>query len=105
MILHAKYTNQRLRPTARFDGGLVGWDNASVAEVRALMAALQPEAMAFQGPTRTNPVRWIGNENGHAAAPNYIASEDSMADGPGHLNGSASHGRVCHSTMPSTSCH
>jgi len=29
----------------------------------------------------------IGNENGHAAAPNWIASEDSMANGPGHSNG------------------
>ena len=34
------------------------------------------------------PVRWVGNENGHAAAPNFIASDSSMANGPGHLNGS-----------------
>jgi len=70
-----------------FDGGMEGWSASATAKVSAMMAALQPNAMAFQGPTATAPIRWIGNENGHAAAPNFIASDSSMANGPGHLNG------------------
>jgi alpha-L-fucosidase len=69
-----------------FDGGLVGWSASAVAKVTALMAGLQPGAVAFQGPTLTQAVRWIGNENGHAAAPNWIASETSMANGLLHLS-------------------
>ena len=73
-----------------FDGGLVGWSANATARVSALMASLQPHAVAFQGPSTTlgQAVRWIGNENGHAAAPNWISSQDSMANGPGHPNGS-----------------
>eukprot|EP01043_Picozoa_sp_COSAG02_P002369 COSAG02_NODE_54_length_43941_cov_54.857990_45_plen_136_part_00 len=71
-----------------FDGGLVGWSASAVAAVGALMQTLQPNAVAFQGPTKDEAVRWIGNENGHAAEPNWIASHNSMANGPGHANGS-----------------
>ena len=41
-----------------FDGGLVGWSAAAIAKVGALMAKLQPNAVAFQGPTLTQAVRW-----------------------------------------------
>ena len=40
-----------------FDGGLVGWSAPAVAKVSALMAKLQPNAVAFQGPTTSNAVR------------------------------------------------
>ena len=42
----------------------------------------------MSGPTKLEAVRWVGNENGHAAEPNWIASDDAMANGPGHPNGS-----------------
>jgi alpha-L-fucosidase len=72
----------------RFDGGLGGWPKSAAIKISEMMQRLQPNAVAFQGPTVTNAVRWIGNENGHAAAPNFIASDNSMANGPGHINGS-----------------
>eukprot|EP01052_Picozoa_sp_SAG31_P019219 SAG31_NODE_1392_length_8533_cov_3.382974_4_plen_166_part_00 len=72
---------------ARFDGGLGGWSDKAVSKISALMARLQPQAVAFQGPTHAQPVRWVGNENGHAAAPNWIASNNSMANGHGSING------------------
>ena len=65
----------------------MGWSDSAVNKVSQLMHKLQPNAVAFQGPTHTNAVRWIGNENGHAAAPNWIASRSSMANGRGDLNG------------------
>eukprot|EP01043_Picozoa_sp_COSAG02_P100038 COSAG02_NODE_36135_length_458_cov_1.144847_1_plen_62_part_00 len=40
------------------------------------------------GPTKTEAVRWVANENGHAAEPNWIASHDAMANGNGHPDGS-----------------
>ena len=47
-----------------FDGGLVGWSAPAVGKISRLMAQLQPNAVAFQGPTKTQAIRWIGNENG-----------------------------------------
>ena len=70
-----------------FDGGLQGWDNTSQAKIAQMMANKQPQAVAFQGPTTTQAVRWIGNELGHAPEANYINAANSMDNGPGMFSG------------------
>eukprot|EP00658_Telonema_sp_P-2_P017176 TRINITY_DN16644_c0_g1_i5.p1 TRINITY_DN16644_c0_g1~~TRINITY_DN16644_c0_g1_i5.p1 ORF type:complete len:283 (-),score=61.68 TRINITY_DN16644_c0_g1_i5:801-1649(-) len=70
-----------------FDGGLVGWSQQATDHVTHLMGSLQPNAVAFQGPTATNGVRWIGNENGHAAEESWLAANDSMDNGQGRFDG------------------
>ena len=62
-------------------GGFVIWYHLTSTAMCVLHTIMS-------GPTKLEAVRWVGNENGHAAEPNWIASDDAMANGPGHPNGS-----------------
>ena len=40
-------------------------------KIQSLLQELQPKAVCFQGPTRTQGIRWAGSESGHAVLPNW----------------------------------
>ena len=41
------------------------------SKIPPLLQELQPKAVCFQGPTKTQAVRWAGSESGHAILPNW----------------------------------
>jgi hypothetical protein len=66
-----------------FDGGTL--DPALAPKIAPLLAKLQPNAVCFQGPTK-QAARWAGSESGDVPEPNWSASKDSVAWGPGDPN-------------------
>lgn len=69
-----------------FDGGL---QNGLEADVLKMIREKQPQAILFQGPLQAgNTIRWIGNEDGFAAYPQWSrANETTAADGAVKIDG------------------
>lgn len=69
-----------------FDGGL---QNGLEAEVLKMISEKQPQAILFQGPLKAgNTIRWIGNEDGFAAYPQWSrANETTSSDGVVKIDG------------------
>lgn len=73
-----------------FDGGLLADEkNGMETQVLTLVQKKQPQAILFQGPLRTpNTIRWIGNEDGEAAYPQWSRSDATTAsDGSVKIEG------------------
>jgi len=66
-----------------FDGGT---PPGAAEPLAALLAELQPNAVAFQGPG-PNGIRWAGTENGHPAYPFWSTSDSSKDKGQGNADG------------------
>lgn len=65
-----------------FDGGYLSKERGG-GDVLSLLENLQPDAVVFQGPENSNPLRWVGNECGHAPYPcwstnNFISDSDGI---------------------------
>eukprot|EP00698_Gefionella_okellyi_P025619 TRINITY_DN9444_c0_g1_i2.p1 TRINITY_DN9444_c0_g1~~TRINITY_DN9444_c0_g1_i2.p1 ORF type:complete len:328 (-),score=60.50 TRINITY_DN9444_c0_g1_i2:126-1109(-) len=67
-----------------FDGG---YPPGTADLITALLAELQPNAVAFQGPGK-NVIRWVGTESGHAPTPCWSTSDSDLAYGAGSPTGS-----------------
>jgi len=67
-----------------FDAGLPSGFSEDIA---ALLAEVQPSAVAFQGPG-PNSIRWAGTESGHVRYPFWSTADDIMEKGPGKVDGS-----------------
>jgi alpha-L-fucosidase len=65
-----------------FDGGVLATEKGG-ADVLSLVKKLQPNAIAFQGPSgHPNLIRWVGNEEGAAPYPCWATANSSTnADG------------------------
>ena len=68
-----------------FDGGTQ--DKVLGAKIPPLIKELQPNAVCFQGPTKTNGVRWAGSESGHAELPNWSAAASATDYQSGAVDG------------------
>ncbi|SFW77933.1 alpha-L-fucosidase [Chitinophaga sancti] len=69
-----------------FDGGL---QDGLEADVLKMIREKQPQAILFQGPLKAgNTIRWIGNEDGFAAYPQWSrANETTASDGAVKIDG------------------
>jgi len=82
-----------------FDGGYPPNTQSQIAD---LLAELQPNAVAFQGPG-VNTIRWVGTESGHAPDPCWSAAASSLDYGQGSPDGVAftpSESDTCFQTPP-----
>ena len=62
-----------------------GYPAGTAEPIAALLAKLQPNAMAFQGPGN-NVIRWVGTEDGHAPYPTWSTAQSSWDAGAGDPN-------------------
>jgi len=73
-----------------FDGGVSTDDKFGIEDpVLALIRDWQPQAVLFQGPVKVkNILRWVGNEDGIAAYPQWSRTNEIVAsDGFVHIDG------------------
>ena len=64
-----------------FDGGYLSKERGG-GDVLSLLKKLQPDAVVFQGPESSKPLRWVGNEHGHAPYPCW-GTNDFISDSDG----------------------